>query len=83
MTRTSAPASEDASNVTSLPRRSWYRGGVHFSALGRLTQSWIPWNRPPLATRCSGGFSMWRIPAPAVIHWVSPLVITPPPPFES
>ena len=26
---------------------------------------------------------MWRIPAPAVIHWVSPLVITPPPPFES
>jgi hypothetical protein len=22
-------------------------------------------------------------PAPAVIHWVSPFVITPPPPFES
>ena len=26
---------------------------------------------------------MCRIPAPAVIHWVSPFVITPPPPFES
>ena len=26
---------------------------------------------------------MCRIPAPAVIHWVSPLVMTPPPPFES
>ncbi len=26
---------------------------------------------------------MCRIPAPAVIHWVSPLLITPPPPFES
>ncbi len=26
---------------------------------------------------------MCRMPAPAVIHWVSPLVIVPPPPFES
>ena len=26
---------------------------------------------------------MWRIPAPAVIHWVSPFVMSPPPPFES
>ena len=34
-------------------------------------------------TRCSGGFSMCRMPAPAVIHWVSPLVMTPPPPLES
>ena len=34
-------------------------------------------------TSCSGGVSMCRMPAPAVIHWVSPLVITPPPPLES
>ena len=34
-------------------------------------------------TSHSGGFSMWRMPAPAVIHWVSPFVIVPPPPFES
>ena len=38
---------------------------------------------PPLTTRCSGGVSMCRMPAPAVIHWVSPLVIRPPPPLES
>ena len=25
---------------------------------------------------------MWRMPAPAVIHWVAPLVIRPPPPVE-
>src|SRR5690606_7724576 len=43
----------------------------------------MPWNSPPEATRCSGGRSMWRMPEPAVIHWVSPLVITPPPPCES
>ena len=43
----------------------------------------MPWNRPPLATRSSGGRSMCRIPAPAVIHWVAPLVIRPPPPMES
>ena len=58
-------------------------GAAHFSAFGRLTHSCTPWKSPPLSTRCSGGFSMWRIPAPAVIHWVSPFVITPPPPFES
>ena len=50
---------------------------------GRFTHSWKPWNSPPLITSASGGFSMWRMPAPAVIHWVSPLVINPPPPFES
>ena len=61
---------------------SWYRGGTHFWAAGRLTQSWIPWNSPPLAISSSGGFSMCRIPAPAVIHWVAPLVIRPPPPVE-
>ena len=25
---------------------------------------------------------MWRMPLPAVIHWVSPLVMTPPPPVR-
>ncbi len=34
-------------------------------------------------TSASGGVSMCRIPDPAVIHWVSPLVIRPPPPLES
>ena len=34
-------------------------------------------------TSSSGGSSMCRIPPPAVIHWVSPLVIRPPPPLES
>ncbi len=28
------------------------------------------------------GSSMCRMPPPAVIHWVSPLVIRPPPPLE-
>jgi hypothetical protein len=50
---------------------------------GRFTHSCSPWNSPPLTTSDSGGRSMWRIPPPAVIHWVSPLVITPPPPLES
>ena len=26
---------------------------------------------------------MWRRPLPAVIHWVAPSVMTPPPPWES
>ncbi len=34
-------------------------------------------------TSCSGGASMCRMPEPAVIHWVSLLVIEPPPPSES
>ena len=54
-----------------------------FNDRGRFTHSWKPWNRPPEMTRCSGGTSMCKIPAPAVIHCVSPLVIRPPPPFES
>ena len=62
---------------------SWYRGGAHFCERGRLTHSWMPWNSPPLTTSASGGFSMCRMPAPAVIHCVSPFVITPPPPLES
>jgi redox-sensitive bicupin YhaK (pirin superfamily) len=36
-----------------------------------------------LLSSSDGGASMWRMPAPAVIHWVSPLVISPPPPLES
>ena len=43
---------------------SWYRGAANFIALGRLTHSWKPWNSPPEATRCSGGVSMCRMPAP-------------------
>jgi hypothetical protein len=43
----------------------------------------MPWNSPPDITSSSGGVSMWRIPAPAVIHWVAPSVISPPPPWES
>ena len=38
---------------------------------------------PPEALVASGGASMCRMPWPAVIHWVSPLVIVPPPPLES
>jgi AcrR family transcriptional regulator len=64
-------------------RMSWYRGVVIFMAAGRLTQSWNPWKRPPFMTTSSGGSSMCRIPPPAVIHCVSPLVIRPPPPLES
>jgi len=30
-----------------------------------------------------GGVSMWRMPPPAVIHCVAPLVMRPPPPLES
>ena len=83
MTRTSAPPSRDETSATSLrPEVLVARRGPLLAA-GRLTHSWNPWNRPPLTTSASGGFSMWRIPAPAVIHWVSPLVMTPPPPFES
>src|ERR1700722_2141066 len=32
---------------------------------------------------CSVGRSMCRMPEPAVIHWVEPLAIRPPPPMES
>ncbi|CAM5743374.1 hypothetical protein SALBM311S_01161 [Streptomyces alboniger] len=34
-------------------------------------------------TRDSGGASMCSRPEPAVIHWVSPLVMVPPPPWLS
>ena len=36
-----------------------------------------------LITSASGGLSMCSRPDPAVIHWVSPSVMTPPPPSES
>jgi hypothetical protein len=62
---------------------SWYLGAFHFASRGRFTQSWMPWKRPPDMTSDSGGASMWSSPEPAVIHWVSPLVIVPPPPWES
>src|SRR5205823_4382623 len=39
--------------------------------------------RPRGTTSFSGGVSMWRMPPPAVIHWVAPSVMTPPPPCES
>ena len=83
MTRSSAPPSAELSSPTVLARMSWYRGAVIFSARGRLTHSWMPWNSPPEATSSSGGSSMCRMPPPAVIHWVSPLVMRPPPPLES
>src|SRR3712207_7833762 len=61
---------------TLFPYTTLFRsGGAHFCAAGRLTQSWNPWNSPPEATSHAGGFSMCRIPAPAVIHCVSPFVI--------
>ena len=37
---------------------SWYLGLVILSSAGRFTQSWNPWNRPPLTTSSSGGSSM-------------------------
>ena len=83
ITRSSAPPSAVLSRVASPARRSWYLGSSHLSARGRFTHSCRPWNSPPLATRCSGGRSMCSSPPPAVIHWVSPFVITPPPPCES
>ena len=69
--------------MTWSPSRLWYRGAAILSLAGRLTHSWMPWNSPPLMTSCSGGVSMCRIPPPAVIHWVAPLAMTPPPPWES
>jgi hypothetical protein len=50
---------------------------------GRFTHSWMPRNRPPLSTSSAGGVSMCRMPAPAVVHWVAPSAIRPPPPCES
>ena len=72
MTRTSAPASADASRVTSPASSAWYAGAIILSLLGRLTHSWMPWNSPPDITSASGGVSMCRIPPPAVIHCVAP-----------
>ena len=34
-------------------------------------------------TSSSGGVSMCRMPAPAVIHWVAPFSMMPPPPWLS
>ncbi len=83
MTRISAPPSGEESSVTSPGSRFWYAGEIIFSRLGRFTQSWMPWNRPPACTSHSGGVSMWRMPRPAVIHWVAPSAMVPPPPWES
>ena len=83
MTRTSVPPSGVVPRATDEARRSWYRGVTSFWLRGRLTHSWIPWNRPPWVTSHSGGASMCSRPDPAVIHCVSPLVIVPPPPWLS
>src|SRR3954453_14123364 len=83
MTLSSAPPSGLASRTDSRARRSWYRGSAHFRARGWFTHSCRPWKSPPDTTSASGGFSMCRTPPPAVIHWVSPLLIVPPPPWES
>ena len=61
-----------------VPRR-----GTTSQSAGRLTHNCTPWNRPPFATICSVGISECTMPAPAVIHWVAPSVMRPPPPFES
>ena len=46
MTRSTAPPLAVVTNLTRSASRSWYRGSISFSALGRLTQSWSPWNQP-------------------------------------
>ena len=61
---------------------AWYFGVANLSLLGRFTHSWMPWNMPPLSTSSAGGVSMCRMPEPAVIHWVAPSVIRPPPPWR-
>jgi hypothetical protein len=83
MIRTRAPPSSEARSLTLPPRMSWYFGVIILSLAGRFTHSWSPWKRPPDMTSDSGGVSMCSRPDPAVIHWVSPLVMTPPPPWES
>src|SRR5260221_7555445 len=83
MSRTSAPPSSDDSSTRLSLVMAWYRGGVNFSDDGRFTQSCTPCDGPPLRNACSDGTSSWRMPPPAVIHCVSPSLITPPPPLES
>ena len=83
MIRISVPPSGLERRVTSFASIGWYLGGVHFRLAGRFTHSWMPWNNPPFMMSCSGGISSWRIPAPAVIHWVAPSVIRPPLPVVS
>ncbi|CAM5267529.1 hypothetical protein STENM223S_00964 [Streptomyces tendae] len=83
MTRSRAPPSGEVSSWTLPLRMSWYLGAIILSLAGRFTHSWSPWNSPPDITSCSGGASMCSRPEPAVIHWVSPLVMVPPPPLES
>ena len=48
----------------------------------RFTHNCTPSNRPPDITKSSGGVSICRIPEPAVIHWVAPSSIIPPPPVR-
>lgn len=73
----------EVSSWTLPLRMSWYLGAIILSRAGRFTHSWSPWKRPPDITSCSGGASMCSSPEPAVIHWVSPLVMVPPPPWLS
>ncbi len=82
-TRTSAPPSSEVSMVRSWPCRSWYCGAMRFFARGRLIHSCRPWNRPPDSTSAAGGVSMCRRPSPAVMYWVPPSSMVPPPPCES
>ena len=83
MMRTNAPPSSDDNSLTSPPSIAWYLGVANLSFFGRFTHNWMPWKVPPLSTSSAGGVSMCRIPDPAVIHWVAPSVIRPPPPCES
>src|SRR5487761_2354608 len=83
ITRNNAPPSGERNNASRSRVMSWYLGASHFERAGRFTQSCTPWNSPPEATNSSGGRSMCKIPDPAVIHCVSPSLISPPPPIES
>jgi hypothetical protein len=65
---TKAPAFAEATGTTSSAPMLWYAGGVILDFAGRFTHNCTPWNSPPEITRSSGGVSMCRMPAPAVIH---------------
>ena len=53
MTRISAPPSGDTS-ARPAPSRFWYFGARNLSLAGRLTHSWMPWNKPPDSTSSAG-----------------------------
>ena len=62
---------------------AWYFGAARLWLRGRFTQIWIMCRIPPARANASSWNSLWRMPAPAVIHWTSPGPITPPLPALS